>query len=903
MRTLPPGLAAALKTSTPYVVLIGNLDGGADDGTAQVIEYTLTQHTLSARIENGTSALDSFSQCRLRRGAEIAGVPTYVDTSKLWIRSIVQFETYIQVEASIFPQKYITLAGDDTYENVLTAFAAAIGFTAEFANPSAAFWQYQFLPTGRALTMNDARHLLSMLQQKYLIQAMDAGSQVVRFFCVPNSDAIAAQTPNSPRLVEFGVRPYQSRRFIWRDEANTLHTQGSAADLIHNLGFLPSTAVEPQTYLGQPATSSDPEHLIVEPINLTIETGDRLEYTGMITVLMARTVEEFKRGSNKTRPTWQTKIYSNQWFSTTEAGALPSTIEAAAPYTPLNVSHFDGIMDSSDNNVQAAMDTIDDHGHDASTIDLLNLEDVQSDLQHMQNVIHSAGWLSGGEITDNGDGTVTVAAGTGLIRATDSPYSELYFMEWDTRVDQPLTNNADNWVYVGYNSGNPNVAHVTSEPTDFNTKIILAHIYRTGTELHINETVRHTVGDHAGLMMRAMRELMPFGYVSGAVLSASGTRQFTITPGVWWNGITRFETAAFDGTAQTFNYYYQDGGGDWSEVAAQTAINNTQYDNGSGTLATLTANRYGVHWLYLATDDDVHVIFGQGDYTLQNAIDATPPSIIPEELQTDSRILGKIIIQKSAGAFTQIESALESFSHAITLTAADILTALLTVDGAGSGLDADLLDGSSSAAFATSGHTHAAGDATTLDGIDSTAFAQLAAANVFTANQGISKTDPELLFTPPANGQVIKHVLTKAAINDNSATQIFQIVTTNESGNADGGVYVCDIVALVAHAGLAPGGNTAVKKWRGSFSRAMAGAGTGANTAIEDVFSGTSVATTAGSRDLTTITGTVAETSEYDVRFSLQIDLTGSGVTTANVILEITLLWSGFTTPPVITGL
>jgi hypothetical protein len=41
-----------------------------------------------------------------------------------------------------------------------------------------------------------------------------------------------------------------------------------------------------------------------------------------------------------------------------------------------------------------------------------------------------------------------------------------------------------------------------------------------------------------------------------------------------------------------------------------------------------------------------------------------------------------------------------------SMTAADIIAALLTVDGAGSGLDADLLDGQSSAAFATAGHNH-----------------------------------------------------------------------------------------------------------------------------------------------------------------------------------------------------
>jgi len=41
-----------------------------------------------------------------------------------------------------------------------------------------------------------------------------------------------------------------------------------------------------------------------------------------------------------------------------------------------------------------------------------------------------------------------------------------------------------------------------------------------------------------------------------------------------------------------------------------------------------------------------------------------------------------------------------------TMDAASILAALITVDGAGSGLDADLLDGQSSAAFALAGHTH-----------------------------------------------------------------------------------------------------------------------------------------------------------------------------------------------------
>lgn len=45
-------------------------------------------------------------------------------------------------------------------------------------------------------------------------------------------------------------------------------------------------------------------------------------------------------------------------------------------------------------------------------------------------------------------------------------------------------------------------------------------------------------------------------------------------------------------------------------------------------------------------------------------------------------------------------------------TDADLLAAIKRVDGAGSGLDADLLDGSSSAAFALAAHTHDWGDIT-----------------------------------------------------------------------------------------------------------------------------------------------------------------------------------------------
>ena len=43
-------------------------------------------------------------------------------------------------------------------------------------------------------------------------------------------------------------------------------------------------------------------------------------------------------------------------------------------------------------------------------------------------------------------------------------------------------------------------------------------------------------------------------------------------------------------------------------------------------------------------------------------------------------------------------------------SAADILSKIKTVDGAASGLDADLLDGQQASAFSQPGHTHLIGD-------------------------------------------------------------------------------------------------------------------------------------------------------------------------------------------------
>lgn len=168
----------------------------------------------------------------------------------------------------------------------------------------------------------------------------------------------------------------------------------------------------------------------------------------------------------------------------------------------------------------------------------------------------------------------------------------------------------------------------------------------------------------------------------------------------------------------------------------------------------------------------------------------------------------------------------------------------------------------------------------------------------------VKSASPTISGTLTQGTYRLSQVLSKAAIADNVATEIFKITTTDEASN-DAGTYICNVTALVEHTfnGAAPYSTIAVKQYKGSFSRAMSSASGGVLTAVENVFSGASAAIVSGTRDIGTITMTVAENSEYDVRVSFQVDLTGSSPSVAYIVCFVELIYYHFLTPPVITGL
>jgi hypothetical protein len=194
---------------------------------------------------------------------------------------------------------------------------------------------------------------------------------------------------------------------------------------------------------------------------------------------------------------------------------------------------------------------------------------------------------------------------------------------------------------------------------DLHTQIILGKVWRDGTDLCVANT-RQYLPDLARISMQSHYELNGFARASGMVIGYTN-RYVELTAGVAWEALSRHATSAFDtdpgGGADTFTYWSVNAG-TWTDTAAQTQVDNLQYNDPATGLQALTVNRYGVHWVYLCHGNTLHVQYGQGNYILAQAQAAQVPT--PPPFLADFAILvGKIIIQQNAAACYSAESPFE----------------------------------------------------------------------------------------------------------------------------------------------------------------------------------------------------------------------------------------------------
>lgn len=297
---------------------------------------------------------------------------------------------------------------------------------------------------------------------------------------------------------------------------------------------------------------------------------------------------------------------------------------------------------------------------------------IYKSVQSMNDIYHSTGWVSGGTISNAGGESVDVVSGSGYIRATDNSLTTLVSFDWPASSGISIPTDTTRFIGIEYNSGSPQVIVKTTDSWDYNTEFPIGTVININGNLHIEDS-QHAIGNHASLMIQRLygvQGIQRDRKVGGLIVSETGTRNLILSAGKLWDKLNDYTISALDtsGTG-TFETYYSDGAGGWTETTGLTQWPNTQYDDGSGTLATLSANRYGVLWIFVETDGDLSILYGTAQYnTLAQAEASTIPSFIPDILIYHGFLVARLIFQESASSATSIESSFSTFFSGSSVT-------------------------------------------------------------------------------------------------------------------------------------------------------------------------------------------------------------------------------------------
>ncbi|GAJ01034.1 unnamed protein product, partial [marine sediment metagenome] len=263
------------------------------------------------------------------------------------------------------------------------------------------------------------------------------------------------------------------------------------------------------------------------------------------------------------------------------------------------------------------------------------------DLQDLINNTMSAGRTSGGLIeASSAAGNVKVNLGTGFIKITDSPNGLTRSFNWPNTIivagalPGNIIDKETNYIYIDYSAGVPVPKATTDRTTiELNRMFTLGRVYRDGVTLHIvNSGVNlynHMRNNHERLI-----GVRGFERASGGVIAEKLVRYLTSTDGVFYLGANKIATTQQDtsptGPPDILTRWYHDAGGNWVSntgiegASAAGQISNEHYDTPTG-LADIGVARYGVFWLFIHFDGDLHVVYGIGTYKLALAEMALVP--------------------------------------------------------------------------------------------------------------------------------------------------------------------------------------------------------------------------------------------------------------------------------------
>lgn len=291
---------------------------------------------------------------------------------------------------------------------------------------------------------------------------------------------------------------------------------------------------------------------------------------------------------------------------------------------------------------------------------LINNPNYLTTLEDFYNYSQSAGHFEGFDITDNGDGSINVSGGTGLLREEPIEKSRLLTIKFNPVNNLYLIDNKQNYL-VANNEGS---IYIVTSQNDFNCMnvCIIANMFREGT--HIDQ-IKSTANNIDSNRKYRIKELQQKGSVElgyGSKVSNSTGLYIYVSEGSFQHILSNVYTTAIDTlNGDTFDSYYRDGSGGQNKIENVTQIDNLHYDNGSGVLANLIVGKQTSFQMFqIPTFNGNHLIVVYDQNTPTNSLAEQNVLSLPTNLPPIAVTLGcpiaQIIIQKSSTYINDIKN-------------------------------------------------------------------------------------------------------------------------------------------------------------------------------------------------------------------------------------------------------
>lgn len=256
-------------------------------------------------------------------------------------------------------------------------------------------------------------------------------------------------------------------------------------------------------------------------------------------------------------------------------------------------------------------------------------------------------------IEDNSDGKINIGDTDCFLYDNSSQFGVPRRFSVVGVSSQTLVDNAENFILINYNSGNPVYQFSTTNTSNVSDIILVGSVYRKGIELH-------TKGNDAlgsGLAEKILdwiQKTNPNAKYYGINLATTVLRGITISEGVSYNTVTPIEFDYFNSTATAisdFDFYYTTNSGvNWIDLRISSYLN-TVYQTPTG-LVNLLPNQFVAAYIYRGLESEPHAyyILGGNHLTSAGAISETIPDNKPPIIVSHGVYVGKLIIEQGQSA-------------------------------------------------------------------------------------------------------------------------------------------------------------------------------------------------------------------------------------------------------------